>query len=145
MRPTSEMLHHERRRVAQLVPVYRAGCGGGGLAEYMTQWIGRGDVSPISTRRVCGGGSVSKCVTASMAAASARSFARILVWALVMWRVVRRPANRLVSRKLVVLSPIGACGGDSALHLWYRGRCVGARWLAGGWIGNPCVCLSNHV
>jgi len=78
-RSASGMVNHGRRSVAQLLLVDRAGSGGGGLAEYMTQCIGQGAVSPITTRSVCGGGSVSKCVTARLAAVSARSLPRILV------------------------------------------------------------------
>ena len=47
-RSASGMTHHGRRRVAILVREDRAGSGGGGLAEYMIQWIGRGAIFPIS-------------------------------------------------------------------------------------------------
>ena len=102
-RSASGMVHHGRRRVAQLVFVDRASNVGCGSAMYMTQWVGRGTIPPISTRSVCGGGSVSKRVTANLAAASARSLPLILVWALILWRVVRSPADRLVSIRLVML------------------------------------------
>ena len=82
-RSASGLAHQGRRRVAQSVPVEQAGIGDCGLAVYMTQWVGRGVVSPISTRSVCDGGSVSKCVTTNLAATSARSLPRILVRALV--------------------------------------------------------------
>ena len=36
-RSASGMVHHGRQRVALLVPVDRAGAGGGGLAVYMSQ------------------------------------------------------------------------------------------------------------
>ena len=94
---------HERQRVAQVVPMDWAGTGDDSLDVYTTEWVGRGVVPPISTRNVCDGGSVSNCVTASLAAASARSLPRILVWALMLWRDLRKPADRLVSIRSVML------------------------------------------
>ena len=78
---SSGMVHHGGRRVACLGPVESAGGGVVGLAVYMTQKGGRGAVAPMSTRIVCAGGSLSKSVTASFAAASARSLPRMFVWA----------------------------------------------------------------
>ena len=59
-----------------------------GLAVYMTQNEGLGAVAPISTRRVCSGGSLSKFVTASLAAASTRSLPLICAGALIFLREV---------------------------------------------------------
>ncbi len=75
----SGMIHHGGRRVELLGPVASAGAGVVGLAAYMTPNGGRGAVAPISTRSVCSGGSMSKSVTASLDAASARSLPRICV------------------------------------------------------------------
>ncbi len=46
-RSSSGIVHHGRRRVAHLAPVDKAGDGGGGLVVYITQWCGRGSISPI--------------------------------------------------------------------------------------------------
>jgi len=54
-------------------PVDRAGVGVGGCDVCMTQCTRRGVIFPTSTRIVCVGESVSKYVTASLAAASMRS------------------------------------------------------------------------
>ncbi len=45
MRCASGTAHRGRQRVAQLVPVDWTGTSDGGLAVYMTQWVGRGVVS----------------------------------------------------------------------------------------------------
>jgi hypothetical protein len=82
-RPASGIVHHGERRVACLGPVARIGGGVVGLAVYMTQNGGRGAMDPISTRRVCSLGKVSYSVTASLAVASARSFPRICMCALI--------------------------------------------------------------
>ena len=87
-RSASGMVHHDGRRVHFLGPAASAGVGVVGLAVYMTQNGGRGVVAPISTRRVCFGGSLSKSVTASLAAACARSLPLICVCALIFIRDV---------------------------------------------------------
>ncbi len=77
----------------------------GGVAVYMIQYSGRGAISPMSTRNVWFDGKVSKLRTASLAAASTRSFPRMLVCALILWRVVLRPYSRfLASRRSTILS-----------------------------------------
>ena len=87
-RSSSGMVHHGGRRVACLGPVERAGGGVVGLAVYMTQKGGRGAIAPMSTRNVCSLGSLSKSVTASLAAASARSLPLMCVCALSFLMVV---------------------------------------------------------
>ena len=79
----SEIAHHGGRRVACLGPVARAGVGVGGLAVYMTPNGGLGAIAPISTLIVWSRGRVSKVVTTSLAAASARSLLRMFVCALI--------------------------------------------------------------
>ena len=72
-RSASGIGHRGREGVARFVPVDRAGVGASGFTVYITPCVGRGDISPTSTRIVYVGGSVPKCVTASLATASARS------------------------------------------------------------------------
>jgi hypothetical protein len=90
-------------------------------------------VSSTTILNVCDGRSVSKCVPASLAAASARSLPRILVWTLILWRVLRRLATLLASRRSVMLP-------RRSLWWWLWWWCPewsgGAIWL-GGWTGNP--------
>ena len=88
MRSASGTVHHGGRRVEFLGLVASAGVGVVGLAVYMIQNGGRGVVAPISTRRVCSGGSLSKSVNASLAAASARSLPLTCVCALIFRREV---------------------------------------------------------
>ncbi len=87
-RSASGTVHHGGRRVEFLGPVASAGVGVVGLAVYMTHNGGRGAVAPISTRRVCSGGSLSKSVTASLAAVSTRSLPLICVCAPIILRDV---------------------------------------------------------
>ncbi len=54
-----------------------------GFAVYITQNGGRGAMDPTSTLKVFSAGRVSKSVTASLAAVSARSFPRMWVCALI--------------------------------------------------------------
>ncbi len=82
------MVHHGGRRVACLGPVESAGVGVVDLAVYMTQKGGRGAIAPMSTRNVCSIDSVSKSVTSSLAAASARSLPLMCVCALIFLMVV---------------------------------------------------------
>ncbi len=72
-RSATGIVHHGGRRVEFLGPVARTVVVVVGLAVYMTQKGGRGAVAPMPTRIVCASGSLSKSVTASLAAASARS------------------------------------------------------------------------
>ena len=75
----------------------------GGLDVYMTQYFGRGAISLISTRVVWAGGRVSKLRTASFAAASARSFPRMLVCPRILCRVFRKPSDALAFSSSVML------------------------------------------
>ena len=99
----SGIVHHGGRRVACRGPVERAGVGVGGSAVYMTQNGGRGAIAPISTRCVWSEGRVSKFVTASLAAASARSLPRMLVCALIFRRVVEKSFSLRSSRSCEML------------------------------------------
>jgi hypothetical protein len=74
--------------VACLGPVESAGGGVVGLDVYMTHKGGPGAIAPMSTRNVCSLGRVSKSVTASLAAASARSLPLMCVCALIFFMVV---------------------------------------------------------
>ena len=78
-RSSSEIVHHGGRRVACRGLMAWASGVACGLRLHMTQKGGRGATAPTSTRRVCFGGRVSKYVTASLAAASARSLSRMWV------------------------------------------------------------------
>jgi hypothetical protein len=86
--------------------------GARGKVRFEWWWLSRvhdpvcragGAIFPIYTHVICGGRSVSNCVTKCLAAASARSLPLILVLTLILWRVVRRPTDLLVSRRLVML------------------------------------------
>ncbi len=59
-----------------------------GFDVYITQNGGRGAMGPTSTLKVFSPGRVSKSVTASLAAVSARSFPRMWVCALIFRRTV---------------------------------------------------------
>ncbi len=87
-RSASGMVHHGGRRVEFLDPVASAGVGVVGLSVYRTHNAGWGGVAPIFTRRVCSSGSLSKSVTASLAAAFARSLPLVCVCALIFLRGV---------------------------------------------------------
>ena len=100
----SGMVHHALVVLAGFVRVPGATLKGGGEAVYIIQYCGRGAISPMSTRSVSFGGRVSKLRTAILAAASTRSFPRMIVCALILCRVVRRPAIALVSRRSMILS-----------------------------------------
>ena len=78
-RSSSGIVYHGGKRVACRGLVAWAGGGVCGLVVYMTQNGGRGAIAPTSSRRVCSDGTVSKSVTASLAAASARSLPRMWV------------------------------------------------------------------
>ena len=87
-RSASQTVHHGGRRVEFLGHVASAGVGVVKLAVYMTHNGGWGVFAPISTRRVCSSGSLSKSVTASLTVASARSLPLICVCALIFLRDV---------------------------------------------------------
>ena len=124
-RSASGTVHHGGRRVEFLGPVASVGVGVVWLAVYMTQNGGRGVVAPISTRRVCFGGSLPKSVTASVAAASARSLPLICVCALIfagMWSSLFLGETRVGVRCFAV----GSCdGGSGALPTCPVCGCVG--------------------
>jgi len=103
MRSASGIVPQGRRKVTWLMPIERAGMVIGGFAEYMSQCDGHGIFFPMSTCNVCAGGSVSKYATASLATASTRSLPRMFVWALILYRVVRKPVHLLALRRLVML------------------------------------------
>ncbi len=96
--------HQALRLVAGIVWEVGAIPSTGGVAVYMIQYSGRGAFSPMSTRRVWCDGSLSKLRTASLAAASARSFPRMCVCALILWRVVLLPDLVLSSRRFIMPS-----------------------------------------
>jgi hypothetical protein len=103
-RSSSGMVHHALVGVGRTCWFPRLSAGAGGWGVYITQCCGRGALSPMSTRMHWCGGRFSKLVTASLAAASARSLPRMLVWALILCRAVWCPASFLVSRRSVMLS-----------------------------------------
>ena len=78
-RSPSGIDHHGWRCVATRVSGPKGVGGGGGLTVYMTQCGGRGATSPTSTFSFCDSGRESYCVTAILAAASARSLPRMFV------------------------------------------------------------------
>jgi hypothetical protein len=87
-----------------LVHVNRVGVGDGGFAVYMTEWDGRGAVSPMGTRSVCVVDNDLKSLSINFAAKSARSLPRMFVCDLILCKVVLRPIGLLVSMSSAMLS-----------------------------------------
>ncbi len=87
-RSASGIIYQGGRRVACLGPVARVGGGIAGLAVYITQNGDRGAMDPTSTRKVFSPGRVSKSVSASLVALSARLFPRMWVCALIFLKTV---------------------------------------------------------
>ena len=103
-RSSSGMVHQALVVLADFVKLSGATLSGGGVAVYIIHYFGRGVISLMSTRSVRFGGRVSKLRTASFVAASARSLPRMFVCELILFRVVRRPAIFLLSRRSTTLS-----------------------------------------
>ncbi len=99
----SSIVRQDRRRVARLALVDRVGVGASGFAVYMIQCLGRGAVSSTCTRNIYVVGNESKPMTASFAAAFAKSLPRMFMCAMIFCRVMRRPIVLLGSWRSVML------------------------------------------
>ncbi len=89
---SSGMIHHEGRRVAECGHVASEIIGGVvELLVYMTQNGGLSACFPMVIVSFWCSGISSKEVTTNLAAASARSLPRMLVWPLILFSVVGRP------------------------------------------------------
>ena len=99
----SKIDHHGWRNVVIQVSTPKRVGGGGGLTVYISQCGGRGGISPTSTCNSCDSGRNLYCVTASLAATSARSIPRMSVWARILGSVVRNRRVRRSSRRSVIL------------------------------------------
>jgi hypothetical protein len=88
---SSGMAHHGGRRVAECGLVASEIGGMVGLLVYMTQNGGLSACFPMVIVSFLCSGIFSKEVTTNLAAASARSLPRMLVWTLILFSVVGRP------------------------------------------------------